>query len=47
LGTIPRSGGYKTLQLAAEYVSKAYFGVHTRDTGNKKDYVFIEKISLW
>jgi len=28
---IPRSGGYKTPQLAAESVSKACFGVHTRD----------------
>ena len=29
---IPRSGGYKTSQLAAESVSKACFGVHTRDS---------------
>ena len=28
---IPRSGGYNTTQLAAESVSKACFGVHTRD----------------
>ena len=26
-----RSGGYNTPQLAAEYVSKACFVVHTRD----------------
>jgi len=29
---IPRSGGYNTPQLAAESVSKASFGVHTRDS---------------
>jgi hypothetical protein len=28
---IPRSGGYNTPQLAAGPVSKACFGVHTRD----------------
>ena len=28
---IPRSGGFNTPQLTAEYVSKACFGVHTRD----------------
>jgi len=28
---IQRSGGYNTPQLAAESVSKACFGVHTRD----------------
>jgi hypothetical protein len=27
----PRSGGFSTPQLAAEAVSKACFGVHTRD----------------
>ena len=31
--TIPRSGGFNTPQLAAESVSKACFGVHTRDSG--------------
>jgi len=28
---IPRSGGFNTPQLTAESVSKACFGVHTRD----------------
>jgi len=28
---IPQSGGFNTPQLAAESVSKACFGVHTRD----------------
>jgi hypothetical protein len=31
-GTIPRSGGYNTPQRARDKVSKACFGVHTRDS---------------
>ena len=31
VSTIPRSGGFNTQQLAVESVSKACFGVHTRD----------------
>jgi hypothetical protein len=36
---IPRSGGYNTPQLAAEPVSKACFGFHTRD-------LFYEKVII-
>jgi hypothetical protein len=31
VSTIPRSGGFNNPQLAADYVSKACFGVDTRD----------------
>jgi hypothetical protein len=32
---MPQSGGFNTPQLAAESVSKACFGVHTRDSATK------------
>jgi hypothetical protein len=40
--TIPQSGGFNTPQLAAEFVSKACFVVHTRDS-----YIFSPSVSAF
>jgi hypothetical protein len=46
---IPQSGGFNTSQLAAESVSKACFGVHTRDSGKVCEsispmFLYVKKI---
>jgi hypothetical protein len=43
---IPQSGGFNTPQLAAESVSNACFGVHTRDFVKIVHFVIRQQMNL-